>query len=311
MRKILLISLFILSFYPSLQANEKSIVLKFKVNEDLITNYDIIREAKYLKALNIDLQSVNQNQLKEFAKNSLIKEKIKKREIEKYYKVNYSSAAVDTYIDKFMKDLGINNKEEFETYLLDYETNINEIRKKLVIEQTWNKMIFDIYNTRISIDEKKISKTLEQLINEKKVQKSFELYEIFFSGNNKDELKKKYDIIVLSIKNDGFNKAALIHSVSNTSSSGGKIGWVNQNQLSKKFLNEILNLEIGFHTKPINTGGGSIILKLNDIKEISVENINKELELSKIISSEKNRQLNEFSVVHFKKIENNFYVKKF
>lgn len=311
MRKILLISLFILSFYPSLQANEKSIVLKFKVNEDLITNYDIIREAKYLKALNIDLQSVNQNQLKEFAKNSLIKEKIKKREIEKYYKVNYSSAAVDTYIDKFMKDLGINNKEEFETYLLDYETNINEIRKKLVIEQTWNKMIFDIYNTRISIDEKKISKTLEQLINEKKVQKSFELYEIFFSGNNKDELKKKYDIIVLSIKNDGFNKAALIHSVSNTSSSGGKIGWVNQNQLSKKFLNEILNLEIGSHTKPINTGGGSIILKLNDIKEISVENINKELELSKIISSEKNRQLNEFSVVHYKKIENKSYVEKF
>ena len=46
-------------------------------------------------------------------------------------------------------------------------------------------------------------------------------------------------------------------------------------------------------------------------KQVSIENINKELELSKIVTTEKNRQLNEFSVIHYKKTETKSYVKKF
>ena len=86
---------------------------------------------------------------------------------------------------------------------------------------------------------------------------------------------------------------------------------MNQNQLSKKFLDRLSSLELGSFTEPINSGGGSIIIMINDIKEVSVENIDKETELSKLISVEKNRQLNEFSIIHFKKIENKSYVKKF
>ena len=47
------------------------------------------------------------------------------------------------------------------------------------------------------------------------------------------------------------------------------------------------------------------------IKEVLVENIDKELELSNIITAEKNRQLNEFSIIHYKKTEKKSYVKKF
>ena len=42
-----------------------------------------------------------------------------------------------------------------------------------------------------------------------------------------------------------------------------------------------------------------------------MEDIDRELELSKIINAEKNRQLNEFSIIYFKKIENKSYVKEF
>ena len=186
-----------------------------------------------------------------------------------------------------------------------------ELRKKLVIEQTWNKMIFDIYKDRIKIDKKKISNSLEKFISERKTQKSFNLNEIVFSEKNKESLKKKYSEITSSIENLGFEKTALIYSISETSKNGGKIGWINQNQLSDIILNFIKDLEIGSYTKPINTAGGSIILQVTDIKEISVQEIDKETELSKIISKEKNRQLNEFSVIHFKKTENKSYVEKF
>ena len=122
---------------------------------------------------------------------------------------------------------------------------------------------------------------------------------------------KKYERIIIDIKNFGFEKAAIIHSISGTASSGGNIGWVSQSQLSETINSEVANLELGNYTKPINSAGGSMILQLKNKKNISVENINRELELSKIINAEKSRQLNEFSIIHFKKIENKSYVKEF
>ena len=311
MKNLIIIIILILNFHNFSYALEKSIIIKYKINNDLITNFDILQEAKYLKALNVELKNIGNNQLNEFAKKSLIREKIKKHEIEKYYTVNYSSNAVDNYINEFMKKLNINSMLDFEIYLKNYDTNISKIRKKLVIEQTWNKMIFDIYKDRLIVDEKKISKTLEDLINKNEEQISFELYEIFFSEKSKDEFEKKYNKIISSIENSNFEKTALLYSISDTANNGGKIGWINQNQLSKKILAEIKDLDSNSYTKPINTAGGSIILMVKNKKKVSIENIDKELELSKIVSTEKNRQLNEFSVIHYKKIETKSYVKKF
>ena len=140
-----------------------TIIIKFKVNDDLITNYDIVKEAKYLTALNQELRTINDNQILELAKDSLLREKIKKYEIEKYYEVNYEADAVNIFIDDMMKKNGFNNKLNFETYLEQNETNLTELRKKLVIEQTWNKMIFDIYKDRIKIDKKKNFKQLRKI----------------------------------------------------------------------------------------------------------------------------------------------------
>ena len=294
-----------------LYATENTIFLKYKINEDLITNYDILKESKYLTALNQEINSISQEQLFEFSKNSLIREKVKLYEIEKFYQVNYSSSSVESYIDDFMKKLNINNRSDFQIYLSSYETSIEEIKKKLIIEMSWNKMILEIYENRILIDKEKISKTLDDLIMKKQNQKSFELYEIVFTGKNKEDFKNTYEKIILDIENLGFEKASIIHSISNTASSGGRIGWVNQNQLSKSFNEELKFLNVGDYTKPINTAGGSIILQLKNEKEVSIKNIDKELELSKIISAEKNRQLNEFSIIHYKKTENKAYVKEF
>ena len=313
MRKVYLIFLFLFLFlnYSQINAGEQSIVLKYKVNDDLITSYDITKEAKYLAALSPELQGIDQIQLIDLAKKSLIKEKIKKYELEKYYNVNYESTLADSYIEDFKKRLGFKNDSIFNSYLINYETNINEIKIKLIIELTWNKMIFDIYQDRILIDTKKISETLEKTITEKKIQKSFKLNEIVFIEKNTEDFLKKYEKIVMDIENLGFEKAAAIHSISNTANTGGNIGWVNQSQLSEKINNVVVNLDLGNYTKPINSAGGSIILQLKNIKDISVEDIDKELELSKIINAEKDRQLNEFSIIHFKRIENNFYVKEF
>ena len=69
MRKILSILIFyFFCFQSSLVGDEKKIELKFKVNNDLITNYDIIKETKYLKALNKKLETLDQDSIYEIAK---------------------------------------------------------------------------------------------------------------------------------------------------------------------------------------------------------------------------------------------------
>ena len=72
----------------------------------------------------------------------------------KNYQINYEAESINVYIESLMKKLGIEEKSDFEKYLSQNETSIKEIKKKLIIEQTWNKMILQIYKDRISIDEK-------------------------------------------------------------------------------------------------------------------------------------------------------------
>ena len=91
------------------------------------------------------------------------------------------------------------------------------------------------------------------------------------------------------------------------SKSGGNIGWISENKISKKLKAEILKLEIGQYTKPIVIPGGALILKLEDTKEEKNEiNINKKLdELVKYLTNE---QLNQFSNIYFNKIKKNIRI---
>jgi len=188
---------------------------------------------------------------------------------------------------------------------------IQDVKKKLAIENTWNQLIYEMFNKKVKINKDEISEKIENSLKNNQYQKSFNLSEIVFTGKNKSLLEKKYNQILLDIKNLGFEQAAVLHSVSETSKKGGKIGWINENQISKNIYNQIKKLSEGEYTPSINTVGGSIILKVNEKKDILADEIDKELELSNAIKIERNKQLNEFSMIYYKKIENKSYVKKF
>ena len=69
------------SFFFSLinfSHSEISLKIIMKINNQIITNYDLEKEAKYLLALNPRLKEINEKELMAIAKRSLIKEKIKK-----------------------------------------------------------------------------------------------------------------------------------------------------------------------------------------------------------------------------------------
>ena len=66
-----------LIFFTNLKAQTNKIL--FKVNNEIITSLDILEETKVLKILNKELSNFENEKIYEIAKNSLIRQKIKKR----------------------------------------------------------------------------------------------------------------------------------------------------------------------------------------------------------------------------------------
>ena len=128
------------------------------------------------------------------------------------------------------------------------------------------------------------------------------LSEIVFNVDGKLNLESKYNQIKEDILEKGFDNTALLHSISNTSNSGGDLGWINENSLNSKLQKTISNLKIGEITEPIIIQGGFLILKLNDTKKIKNE-IDVEKELKKLIAKETNQQLNQLSNIYFNKVK--------
>ena len=75
--------IFTLCLYNILSNNLYSFENKilFKINNEIISTIDIYNEITYLKLLNPNIKNLDQNNLYEVAKNSLIREHIKKIEL--------------------------------------------------------------------------------------------------------------------------------------------------------------------------------------------------------------------------------------
>ena len=298
MLKTLLIIIFVQNYLFAIE-NVKIIL---KINDEIITNIDIQKEYNYLIALNNDFKEVNKEKALLIAKESIIKEKIKKKEIEKYYDLEEESDNLENVIKSFYKNLGLNNKKEFIKYIEKYGLTYREIKQKIKIEITWNQLIYAKYNEQVKINLEKLRK---KILKQRENQNSYLLSEILFRSETNEDVNKKYELIKKSIESVGFKNSANIYSIANTSKVGGKIGWVNENQLSKEIVKELEKLKINEYSKPINLTEGYLILKVEDIKKIKNNNLDIDKELKKLENYERNKQLNKMSNIFFGKIKNN------
>ena len=296
--------IFLVSISP-LKSNEVRILLK--VNEQIITNIDVENEYNYLISLNNSLKNVDKFQVLSFAKNSLIKEIVKKYEISKYYDLGKKNEAVDIMIENIYKNLGINSETQFKSYLNKNDLDFNNIYKKIEIEAVWNEMIYNRFKDKIYIDEEAIK---EKILNNPKKIENLLLSEIVVEFKNKNEIPIIYNEITNSINEIGFEETVIKFSNSNSKTKSGSLGWVNKNSLSKNILAALNNINVGEITKPILISSGVLILKLND-KKLIEQNINLDLEINKIIDFEMNSQLNNLSTIYYNKIKNNLTINEY
>ena len=281
------------------------IVIKFKIENEIITNKDIENEKNYLISLNNDLLNISKKDLNKLAIQSMIREKIKKIEILKYIELDNNSEIVNNIIKDFYLSLGMKNNEEFKKYLGKYGININIVKEKLNIEANWNQLIFEKFKKQITVDVDKIKSKLQKDIkNQKYANLEYELSEIFFQVKSNESIKSRLEIILKSINEKGFKNTSNLFSLSENAKVGGRIGWVNETQLSNQVLEEIKKINVGEVTKPIQIANGFLLLKINNKRKKNIS-INFEDELNKLINVEKNKQYNQLSIIYFNKIKQN------
>ena len=296
----LLILLFFLTF-NMVQSIETKIV--HTIQNEIITNIDIKNEFKYLVALNNSLQELDKEKILNISNQSIIREKIKKIEILKNFKeIEINDDYSTLLIKKIYTRLNLKSINEFKIYLKDYDLEIKDIKKKIAIDALWNELIIEKYSSKITIDEAKIKK--EILKNSKIQSKEYQLSEIIFEVTNKGEIEKKYNEVVKSINEVGFENSAATYSFSESAKVGGDIGWINENSLNDNIKGNISSLQIGEITKPIVLSNGILILKLINTKNTETT-IDIENELNKAINYERNRQLNQYSKIYYNKIKKN------
>lgn len=294
------IFLSLLIFTP---AKSSENIIKIKVNNEIITSLDLESEYNYLLALNNKLKNVDDLIIKKLAKQSIIRETIKKGELSKYYDLDKETEFLEKVIKEFYTKLNIKDINEFSDYLNGYNLKLDNVKNKIKIEMLWNRLIGSRYRDLININKKSLREQIAKN-STKNFSNEYELSEIVFKINSANNLDEEVDIIQKTIDEQGFSIAANIYSIADSSKFGGDIGWIEEKNLSKKIIQGIQELKVGEISTPIKIPNGFLILKVKSKKD-KIINVDKDKLLQEAILFERNRQFNQFSIIYYNKINLN------
>ena len=249
-KTIILVLIFFLLNSHSYSKINLQIVMK--INDQIVTSYDLEKEINYLLALNPKLKEIGENSLIKLAKRSIMKEMIRKSEILKYKKLNLKNDQIDNVLNNIVQNLNFSDLSQFESYLNDFNISINEIKEKIGIENEWKNLIYARYSKSVKIDKNDLINKIEK-ISKEEFSLEYNLSEIVFAKKQNISLEEQSKKILESIEINGFENTANLYSLTDSSKAGGKIGWVKKNSLSLEINRELENLKINYCELPKTT----------------------------------------------------------
>ncbi len=280
-----------------------------KIDNEIITSYDIEKEINYLKALNPKINQIDRDELLRIAKRSTIKEILKKKEILKYKELNLQNQQIDDVLNNLISNLNLENEDQLQDYIKNFNLSIEDLKKKIEIENEWKNLIYSKYINSVKIDKDKLIREIEKDSNEKFLEE-YNLSEIVFRKKNDISLDELLKNIQESIKINGFENTANIFSISSSSKVGGKIGWVKKNSLSDQIILSLEKIDNNDYSNPIKIDNNFFIFKINEIRKVKIK-IDKKKELDRMILIETSKQLDKFSNIFYNKIKLNSNISEF
>ncbi len=307
--KKILVSIFIFFFLQNLVYSKINFQIIMKIDNQIITSYDIEKETNYLLALNPQLSKMDKGKLSNIAKKSLTKEIIRKGEILKYKELNLENSQINNVLNNLIQNLNLTDEEQLDDYLKNFEISVIDLKRKIEIENEWKNLIYSKYIENIKIDKDELLVKIES-ISKNNFLIEYNLSEIVFTNNKDASLNELKEIIQSSIENDGFENTANLFSISDSAKLGGKVGWVKENNLTSEIVKLLKNLEINQYSTPIKINNNMLILKINEKRKIPIK-IDKQKELDKMIMIETSKQLEKYSNIFYNKIKLNRKISEF
>jgi len=311
---VIKIKIILIIFLISISSLDKSIAkikdgILISVGNKVITKSDIVNEIKIILILNNKSYSDDKRtELQQMAIKSTIERAVKEIEVSKNEYLTYDKKDFNLELNRLASRINMDLdtlKNICKSNNLDFEIIKDQIRTELL----WNSLIFNIYKNRLSINAEEIEEQLKTKQNRKEFNK-YLLSEIVIQPVETDGIPERINEIKSKIKIEGFENVALSESISQTSMSGGDLGWLNDTEIADKILTKIVSTPIGGISEPIILNEGILFFKIRDkkkiVKEISLEELKNQL-----VATEKTKILNMFSMSHYSNLKRAILIKNF
>jgi len=307
-KKILIVTLILVISLAKGNAEIKD-GLFLTVGSKAITKSDIVNEIKIILILNnMGYSEDKREALQQMAVKSAIKNSIKKIEIGKYDFLEFSKTDFDNELNRLANRINM-DVDTLKNICLSNELDFSIIEDQIKTELLWNSLIFDLYKNRVSINLEEIDEQLKTSQN-KKVFEEYLISEIVVKSVEKEKIESKIKEIKNIIEIDGFEKTAMNLSISQSALKGGDLGWLNENEISKKFKSIIFNTPIGNLSEPILLNEGILFFKVRDKRKIE-KKINLEELKDELVNTEKTKILSMYSMSHYDNIRRSISIKYF
>ena len=123
-----LISFFIYIFVLSLNVSANEIKIKYKIDNQIITNIDINNEIRYLQSLNRNLETLSKKKINEIALNSIIQEKVKYIELSKYFNLKQKDDELERIVyENLYNSLKLANENQLNDYFNAFGINLEDV----------------------------------------------------------------------------------------------------------------------------------------------------------------------------------------
>ena len=298
-----------------IQTKPKKIKIKLKdglfatVGNKAITRSDLVNEIKIILILNNMIYSDDKrNELQKMAAKSIIQRTIKQIEINKNDFLKFNKNDLKNELNKRANQANMDLPKLKEIFIFN-GLDFSIIENNIITELLWNSLIYYLYRNRVSVNIDEIEEQLKQSQNKKEFDE-FLISEIVIKSVEKDELKSRIEEIKKKIEVEGFESVAMSSSISQTAIKGGDLGWLNENEISKKFKSIIFDTPIGALSKPILLNEGILIFKVRNKRKI-IKNIDLEQLKNQLVNSEKTKMLNMYSRSHFDNLKRSISIKYF
>ena len=279
------------------------------VGNQAITKSDIVNEIKVILILNnISYSDDRRQELQEMAIKASVKRVIKEAELKKYNFLDYSKNDYFNELNRLADRINM-DVETLKRICAANNLDFLIVEQQIITELLWNSLIFHLYKNRLSINLNEIEDQLKLNQNKQNISE-FLMSEIVIKSVAQEEFESKINEIKNKIEIDGFENTAMKESISQTSINGGDLGWLNENEISKKFRSKIFNTPIGGISEPIILQEGILIFKVRDKRDKKNEMNLEELK-DELVNAEKAKILNMYAISHYDTLRRSVTVKFF